>query len=160
MSSMSREGTRFDDSLWTRVATADVEDEVKFYECAMNMKQEAVIYFGAYEYEGVGEDSSRGTYSFTDGVLRDSGGDIIEARNVVMGAEFDYLSSESSEECTPSAVGARGRGRGARRGRGRGRGARERIYLNGTYHVSPTSAACSFGRLTSIATSLIEACRA
>ena len=41
------------------------------------------IYFGADEYEGVGEDSSRGTYCFTDGVLRDSDGGIIEARNVV-----------------------------------------------------------------------------
>ena len=30
MTSMPQEGTRFDDSCWTRVATADVEDEGKF----------------------------------------------------------------------------------------------------------------------------------
>ena len=53
----------------------------------MNIKQERgchCIYFGVDEYEGVGEDLSRDTYSFRDGVLCDSDGDIIEVRNVVM----------------------------------------------------------------------------
>ena len=33
--SMSQEAARFDDSCWRRVATAGVEDEGKFYECAI-----------------------------------------------------------------------------------------------------------------------------
>lgn len=80
---MSREGTRFDDSLWTRVAIADIEDEGKFYECAIYEHKTGgghCIYFGADEYEGVGEDSSCDTYSFRDGALRDSDGSLLLTR--------------------------------------------------------------------------------
>ena len=119
----------FNDTLWTRVATADVEDGGEFYDCAIYAHKTGgghCIWFGQNEYEGMGEDQSCGTYSFMEGVLRDSDGDIIASRNIVVGSEYPALSDESSEEASgeeyePSRRRDGGRGRG-RAGRGRGRG--------------------------------------
>ena len=118
----------FNDNLWTRVATADVEDGGKFYECAIYAHKTGgghCIWFGQDEYEGMGEGQSCGTYSFNEGVLRDNDGDIIASRNIVAGSEYPALSDESSEEESseeyePSRRRDGGRGRG-RAGRGRGR---------------------------------------
>ena len=130
----------WDDKRWRRVATADVEDDGQFFECAIYEHIKGgghCLYFGENEYEGMGKGQTCGTYSFKDGVLRDSDGDMIAIKNVDEGRHIhqsqDYApstseSSESdSEDYQPGCRGivcreqGRGRGRG-RRGRGRGRG--------------------------------------
>ena len=78
----------FHDDEWQRVATADVEDDGNFYECAIYKHKTGgghCIYFGEDEYEGVGKDGAYGTYSFQNGVLADSDGDAIQIRNVDYG---------------------------------------------------------------------------
>lgn len=129
------DASTFNDDDWQRVATADVEDDGKFYEYAIYEHKTGgghCLYFGEDEYEGVGEDGACGTHSFQNGLLLDSDGDVISARNVAYGRmpSRDYApSSESSgdsdsEEYAPSSrVRGRGRGRGShgRGGRGRGR---------------------------------------
>ena len=124
----------FNDDDWQRVATADVEDDGDFYECVIYEHKTGgghCIYFGEDEYEGVGKEGACGTYSFQNGVLIDSDGDVISAKNFNYGriASRDYApSSESSDDSdsevySPSRRG-RGRGRRGRGGRGRGRGRR------------------------------------
>ena len=131
--------TSWDDQCWRLIATADVEDDGQFYECAIYEHTKGgghCLYFGENEYEGMGKGQKCGTYSFKDGILRDSDGDSIEIKNVVEGRHMqqseDYApsASESSESdseefqpgCTVRGRGGRGRGRGRGGGRGRGRG--------------------------------------
>lgn len=128
----------WDDECWECVATADVEDGGKFYECAIYKHKVGgghCIYFGEDEYEGMGTNQECGTYSFKDGVLKDSDGDVIQVKNVEEGKlpSPDYApSTESSSEDSDSneyAPASRRRGQGrsrGRRGRRRGRGGRGR----------------------------------
>ena len=80
------EATPWDDECWGLVATAEVEDAGDFYKCAIYEHKVGgghCIYLGEDEYEGMGAGQTCGTYSFKNGVLRDSDGDIIPVNNVV-----------------------------------------------------------------------------
>ena len=125
----------WNDDCWLRVATADVQEaDGQFHECAIYAHRSGgghCIYFGEEEYEGMGIDQACGTYSFVDGVLKDSDGDIINTTNVVRdncGNSSSESETGDEEEYVPLRNGQRGRGRGGQgRGRrGRGRGGRGR----------------------------------
>ena len=118
-----------------------MDDDGQFFECAIYEHINGgghCLYFGENEYEGMGEGQNRGTYSFKDGILRDSDGDEIKIKNVVEGQSEDYAPSTSTssaesendnEEFQPVSRGAGGRRQGRGRGRGsggRGRGGRGR----------------------------------
>ena len=120
----------WDDECWERVATADVEDGGKFYECAIYKHKVGgghCIYFGEDEYEGMGTNQECGTYSFKDGVLKDSDGDVIQVKNVEEGKlpSQDYAPSTSTESSDDSDSDGYAPTR-QRRGQGRNRGRRRR----------------------------------
>ena len=83
---------------------ADVEDRSKFYKCAIYEHKVGgghCIYFGQDEYEGMGAGQTCGTYSFKDGLLRDSDGDIIPVNNVVEAAADTPTPNDSTAD-TPT----------------------------------------------------------
>ena len=138
------DGNTFSDDEWSKVATAEVEEDGRYRRVSIYVHDKNggyCIYFGADEYEGIGQ--SCGTYSYYDGKLRDADGDDIVTRNIkdldddYVQAEAITASDQSDDNDDVDYVlpgrghrGGRGRGRGPRggrrRGRGRGRGARGR----------------------------------
>ena len=117
------------------MATCDIQEpDGQFYECAIFTHRSGgghCIWLGEQEYEGLGIDqASGGTYSFVDGVLKDSDGVVIPIKNVARENDGDDNSEgetgggEEGEEYVSLKKRRRGRGRGGQgRGRhGRGRG--------------------------------------
>ena len=136
-----RMAVSFNDDDWQVVTTADVEDNGKYYKCVILEHKTGggcCIFLGNEEYEGIGDQHKCDTYklyTYANGVLRDTDGDIIPAHNIKEGPlpSDDFapdLESEISDEnkedeyvSLRSSRGARGRGSGrGDRGRGRGRG--------------------------------------
>ena len=107
------QATPWDDECWELVATADVEDAGDFYKCAIYEHKVGgghCIYLGEDEYEGMGAGQTCGTYSFKNGVLRDSDGDIIPVNNVVEAAANtaiaapDTAATDSADTVTDNTV--------------------------------------------------------
>ena len=73
----------FSDDTWSKVVAAEVEEDGRYRRVSIYVHDKNggyCIYFGADEYEGIGENC--GTYSYHDGKLRDADGDEIVARNI------------------------------------------------------------------------------